>query len=122
MGAWAVHKMDIRPVVVMGVTGSGKSVLAEALSERLGARFVEGDRLHPPENIERMSAGIPLTDGDRVGWLDRVAVEIAAGAVAGIRIVAACSALKRSYRDRLSASNPDLVFIYLDIDRETARR
>jgi gluconokinase len=122
MGTWAVHKMDIQPVVIMGVTGSGKSVLAEALSQRLGARFIEGDRLHPPENIERMSAGIPLTDDDRIGWLDRIAAEIAAGTAAGIRIVAACSALKRNYRDRLRAPNPDLTFIYLDIDHETARQ
>jgi gluconokinase len=107
-------------IVIMGVTGCGKSAVGQELAERLGARFIEGDSLHPPENIARMSAGIPLTDGDRAGWLERIAAEIAAARASGEAVVATCSALKRSYRDRLRAPNPGLVFIFLDIDRETA--
>ena len=107
-------------IIIMGVTGCGKTEVGRQLAARLGARFIEGDSLHPPENIARMSAGIPLTDTDRAGWLDRIACEIASATAAGEAAVAACSALKRSYRDRLRAPNPGLVFIFLDIDRETA--
>jgi gluconokinase len=109
-------------IVVMGVTGCGKTEVGRALAERLGARFIEGDSLHPPENIARLSAGIPLTYCDRAGWLDRIAAEIAAARAAGVPVIAACSALKRRYRDRLRAPNPGLLFIYLDIDRDTAHR
>lgn len=109
-------------VVMMGVTGSGKSVVGTALAARLGAHFIEGDRLHPPENIARMSAGIALTDADRAGWLDGIAAAIVAELAAGHAVVATCSALKRRYRDRLRASIPDLAFVYLDIDRATAHR
>lgn len=109
-------------VVMMGVTGSGKSVVGTALAAGLGARFIEGDRLHPPENIALMSAGIALTDADRAGWLDRIAAAIVAEMAAGHAVVATCSALKRRYRDRLRAAVPDLVFVYLDIDRATAHR
>ncbi len=109
-------------VVMMGVTGSGKSVVGTALATRLGARFIEGDRLHPPENIARMSAGIALTDADRAGWLDRIAAAIVTETAAGHAVVATCSALKRRYRDRLRAAAPGLVFVYLDIDRATAHR
>jgi len=111
---------DNPAIVVMGVTGCGKTEVGRALAERLGARFIEGDGLHPPENIAKMSAGIPLTDSDRAGWLDRIAAQMAAARAAGEPAVAACSALKRRYRDRLRAPNPGLRFIYLDIDREIA--
>jgi gluconokinase len=106
----------------MGVTGCGKTEVGSALAERLGAVFIEGDRLHPPENIARMSAGIPLNDEFRAGWLDRIGEEIAAERARGGRVVAGCSALKRKYRERLRRLNPDLVFLYLVIDRETSLR
>lgn len=109
-------------VVMMGVTGSGKSVVGTALATRLGARFIEGDGLHPPENIARMSAGIALTDADRAGWLDRIAAAIVAETAVGHAVVATCSALKRRYRDQLRAAVPNLLFVYLDIDRATAHR
>ena len=70
-------------VIVMGVSGSGKTVVGSALAEALGGRFAEGDRFHPPENISRMSAGMPLRDEDRWGWLDAIAIEIRRGGTAG---------------------------------------
>lgn len=100
--------------VVMGVSGSGKSVVGEAVAENLGLVFVEGDALHPKSNIEKMSMGIPLTDADRFPWLDRIGAEIAASLAAGNGIVLSCSALKRIYRDRLRAfAGGRLTFIFL---------
>lgn len=111
-----------RPViiVVMGVSGSGKTVVGSALAEALGGRFAEGDRFHPPENIGRMSAGLPLRDEDRWGWLDAIAVEISEAERKGETLVVACSALKRIYRDRLRLASRHLRFVYLEIDRDTA--
>lgn len=111
-----------RIAVVMGVAGCGKSAIGSAVAARLGWRFIEGDRLHPPANIARMSNGLPLDDELRRGWLDRIGDEIAASAAARGGAVVACSALKRIYRDRLRARAPDMLFIYPDVDRETARR
>lgn len=96
-----------RPVVVMGVSGTGKSTIGRALAETLDAPFVEGDDLHPPANRQKMAAGIPLTDDDRGPWLDAVAAEL------DRPVVVACSALKRRYRDRLRAAAPDLVLVFL---------
>jgi len=104
----------------MGVAGCGKSVVGERLAERLGARFIEGDRLHPPENIARMARGQPLSDADREGWLDAIGAALAAAKSESRAAVAACSALKRRYRDRLRSWRPELRFVYLDIDRATA--
>jgi gluconokinase len=112
---------DPPAVVVMGVSGAGKSVIGEALAAAIGARFIEGDQLQPEENVARMAAGLPLTDELRAGWLARVGTEIAASRAAGVPAIAACSALKRAYRDRLRALNPALVFIHLELDPETAR-
>ncbi|MFK0691441.1 gluconokinase [Mesorhizobium sp. IMUNJ 23033] len=109
-------------IVVMGVAGCGKSAVGEALAEALGAGFVEGDRLHPPENVARMASGEPLTDALRAGWLDAIGQRIAASVAGGQSVVAACSALKRSYRDRLRGFCGDIVFVYLEIGRETARQ
>jgi gluconokinase len=110
-----------RPViVVMGVSGSGKSVVGSALATALGGRFAEGDRFHPPENISRMSAGLPLRDEDRWGWLDAIAAEIGEAERHGETLVVACSALKRIYRDRLRLASRRLRFVYLEIGRETA--
>ena len=104
-------------IVVMGVSGSGKSTVGELLVGRLGAAFIEGDRFHLPASIAKMSAGIPLTDDDRWPWLDAVGREIARLAVDG-PVVAACSALKRAYRDRLrDAAGVALLFVYLDGSR-----
>lgn len=86
--------------VVMGVSGCGKSSVGKAVAAALGARFVDGDDLHPPENIARMARGEPLTDADRAPWLDRVGEVLGEGPCP---IVVACSALKRSYRDRITA-------------------
>ena len=96
-------------VVVMGVCGCGKSSVGSGLAERLGVEFVEGDALHAPENVAKMSAGVPLTDADRAGWLDAIGVVLARP---GGRVVT-CSALRRSYRDRLRAAAPELRFIHL---------
>jgi gluconokinase len=106
--------------VVMGVSGSGKSVIGSALAQALGARLAEGDSFHPPENIARMSAGMPLRDEDRWGWLDAIANDIAAAERKGENLVVACSALKRIYRDRLRLASRRLRFVYLDVSRETA--
>lgn len=98
-------------VVVMGVSGCGKSTLGRALAEQLGLPFVEGDDLHPPRNVALMAAGTPLTDEDRQGWLQAVAARLAAAREAGA--VAACSALKRRYRDLLRQAAPDLLLVHL---------
>lgn len=102
-------------VVVMGVSGCGKTTVGLALAERLGARFVEGDRLHPEVNVAKMRAGIPLADADRWPWLDAVAAALADGGP----VVASCSALKHSYRDRLRARSGVLLhFLHLAGNRE----
>lgn len=98
-------------VIVMGVSGCGKSTLGRALAERLGARFVEGDELHPPANVERMRSGVALTDADRWPWLDAVAAAL--HAAPGAPAVASCSALRRVYRDRLRVTLPGLRFVWL---------
>ena len=107
-------------VVVMGVSGSGKTVIGARLAEALGGRFAEGDRFHPPENISRMSAGLPLRDEDRWGWLDAIATEISEAERQGETLVVACSALKRVYRDRLRLASRRLRFVYLEIGRDAA--
>ena len=103
----------MRAVVVMGVAGCGKSTVANALCERTGARMIEGDAFHPQSNIRKMSAGVPLNDEDRAGWLARLGEELAKTVAAGDAAVLACSALKRRYRDTLRAAVPDLGFVYL---------
>ncbi|RWB96141.1 MAG: gluconokinase [Mesorhizobium sp.] len=115
----------IRPapaVVVMGVAGCGKSAVGEALAAALGAVFVEGDRLHPLENVARMASGEPLTDALREGWLDAIGRRIAEPVGDGQSVVAACSALKRSYRERLRGFCQDILFLYLEIDPATAKQ
>jgi gluconokinase len=97
----------------MGVSGSGKTTVGVALAARLGLRFVDADELHPAANVEKMAAGIPLTDEDRWPWLDAVGAVLATGDV-----VVACSALRRVYRDRLRDAAPGLILVYLHGDRE----
>lgn len=100
--------------IVMGVSGSGKSVIGAILARELGIEFVEGDTLHPPENVERMAAGIPLTDDDRRDWLLAIAARLREAKQAGVGLVVSCSALKRSYRDLLrSVAEAELQLVYL---------
>jgi gluconokinase len=99
--------------VVMGVSGSGKSVIGALLALALGLEFVEGDTYHSPANIARMSAGIPLTDEDREAWLAAIATRLDK-AREGPGIVVSCSALKRRYRDVLRDGRADLQFVYLE--------
>ncbi|MER9654857.1 gluconokinase [Mesorhizobium sp. M0152] len=107
-------------IVVMGVAGCGKSAVGVALAAALGAVFIEGDRLHPPENVARMASGAPLTDQLREGWLDAIGERIVASVGQGQGVVAACSALKRGYRERLRGFCRDIAFLYLEIDPATA--
>ena len=100
-------------LVVMGVSGSGKTTVAELLAKQLGWPFMEGDRLHPPANVEKMRQGIPLTDADRGPWLDRIGEELKSWAAEGQSGVLTCSALKRAYRDRIRSARPDVRFVYL---------
>ncbi len=99
-------------IVVMGVSGSGKSTVGGLLAERLGVPYAEADDFHPPANIAKMSAGHPLDDSDRAPWLDAIAAWIAERGDRGG--VVSCSALRRRYRDRLRASAPGLFFLHLD--------
>ena len=106
-------------VCVMGVSGSGKTSVGEGLAARLGCPFLEGDRLHPAANVEKMSKGIPLADDDRWPWLDAIGAEIGRRLAAGEGLVLSCSALKRAYRDRLrEAAGNRLAFVYLDGSRD----
>ncbi len=98
-------------VVVMGVSGCGKSTVGREVAARLGLRYVEGDELHPPRNVALMAAGTPLSDEDRVGWLDAVAAEIKSASAPGVLVT--CSALKRSYRDHLRSAMPRLRLVHL---------
>jgi gluconokinase len=100
--------------VVMGITGSGKSTVGAMLARALGVDFVEGDDYHPPENVQRMASGIPLTDEDRASWLSALATRIREAHDAGTGLVVTCSALKRSYRDVLRAAAPELRFVFLN--------
>jgi gluconokinase len=105
--------------VVMGVSGCGKSEVGMRLAQALGAPFIEGDRFHPPANVRKMSAGIPLSDADREGWLALLRDELARGCAGGAAVVLACSALKRAYRDTLRASGCRLRFVHLTGARAT---
>jgi gluconokinase len=105
--------MRAAAIIVMGVSGSGKSTIGALLAERLGWPFADADGFHPPENVAKMAAGIPLTDADRWPWLDAIAAHIDAARKAGQPVVVACSALRRAYRDRLRAGHGDLVFLHL---------
>jgi gluconokinase len=100
-------------IVVMGVAGTGKSTVAKALSYRLGWPFAEGDDLHPAANVAKMAAGIPLEDADRWPWLDAIAAWTTTQAADGNSTIVTCSALRRTYRDRLRAAAVDTVFVHL---------
>jgi len=112
--------VNVRPMrlVLMGVSGCGKSTVGEGLAAHLGWRFVEGDRLHPPENVAKMAAGQPLDDADRAGWLATLADLLADAARTGQGLVVSCSALKRAYRDRLREGDTQALFVHLDGSRD----
>ena len=110
---------QLPPLVVMGVSGCGKSTIGSLLGERLGIPFFDGDDFHPPANKAKMASGTPLDDDDRAPWLAEIGAALATPADgAGHRIIA-CSALKRRYRDVLRSFAPDVVFIHLSGEAAT---
>lgn len=109
-------------LVVIGVSGSGKTTVAALLAERLGWTFGDGDDLHPAANVDKMHAGVPLADEDRWPWLRTVAAWIDARRAAGEPAVVACSALRRTYRDVLRGGHPDVGLVYLKGDRALISR
>lgn len=100
-------------VVVMGVSGSGKTTVAALLAARLGWQYQEGDDLHPAANVAKMRGGTPLTDADRLPWLEKIAAEIDRWREQGLSGVVTCSALKRAYRDIIIGSRPQVRLAYL---------
>ena len=109
-------------VVLMGVSGSGKTTIAALLAAALGWQFQEGDDLHPPANVEKMHSGIPLTDADRLPWLERIARQINGWRERGVSGVVTCSALKRTYRDIIIGSRQDVRLVYLKGAYDLIRR
>tara|TARA_Y100001949_G_scaffold174557_1_gene182258 strand:+ start:5979 stop:7172 length:1194 start_codon:yes stop_codon:yes gene_type:complete len=109
-----------RALVVMGVSGSGKTETSHAASDALGFRHIEADHFHPEENVARMRAGTPLSDADRVEWLQKLVIEMQRAIDDDVGFVLACSALKRRYRDLLRDAVPGLCFAHLSIDYDTA--
>jgi carbohydrate kinase (thermoresistant glucokinase family) len=105
-------------IVVMGVSGAGKSTVAEKLATRLNWPLIEGDSLHPPANIAKMSQGTPLDDDDRLPWLKAIAARIDSARQAHQPIIVTCSALKRSYRETLEDGHDDVGFVYLQGSKE----
>lgn len=105
-------------IVIMGVSGAGKSTIAGKLAARLKRPLVEGDSLHPPNNIAKMSQGIPLDDDDRLPWLQAIAARIGQTRQTGQPIIVTCSALKRRYRDTLADGHDDVGFVYLKGGKE----
>lgn len=105
-------------IVVMGVAGSGKTTVGRALAASLGRPFFDADDFHPPENIARMRAGVPLTDADREPWLASLCALIERADAAGEDLVLACSALRARFRERLRAAAKDLRYVYLDAGRD----
>jgi len=113
-------KTAISALVVMGVSGCGKSAVGASIAEHSGGRLIEGDAFHPPENIAKMSAGHPLNDEDRAGWLTRLGEELASALRNGEQPILTCSALKLIYRQRLRDAVPGLGFIFLELTPEVA--
>lgn len=108
------HREHTRSIVVMGVSGSGKSTIGSLLARSLNSDFCDGDDLHPAENVARMAAGHPLGDSERLPWLRIVGERLESDRADGRTLVLACSALKHSYRDILHDHVPDTFFVYLD--------
>ena len=118
------ERRSTQAIIIMGVSGSGKSTLAALLADRLACPFFEGDSFHSEASVAKMRAGQPLTDTDRWPWLDRLGAAIGSAVAGQRRSVAACSALRRAYRDRLRAAiAAPTVFVLLEADRyELTRR
>ncbi|MFP3459968.1 gluconokinase [Arthrobacter globiformis] len=114
-----MNNHSFRPLVIMGVSGSGKSTIGALLAQRLGVRFIDGDDLHPAQNKEKMGAGIPLEDGDRWPWLEAIGRTLKSGQRDSSGVIVACSALKRRYRDLLREYAPEMVFVHLEGSAET---
>ena len=108
--------------VVMGVSGSGKTTIGAALARSLAVEFVEGDSYHPPENVKKMAAAIPLRDEDRAGWLEALAARLREASERGGGLVMSCSALKRKYRDVLRRGARHLQLVFLRGSREVIAR
>jgi gluconokinase len=108
-------------LVVMGVSGSGKTTVARGVADRLHWVFAEGDDFHPEANVAKMSAGQPLTDDDRWPWLERLADWIGKREEAGENAVLTCSALKRTYRDLLAHGHPSVRFVHVTVSTQTLR-
>jgi gluconokinase len=106
-------------LIIMGAAGAGKSTVGRLLAERLGWCFIEGDDFHSPENIAKMSAGVPLTDSDRKPWLDALNTVLREQSTTQNGLVLACSALKLTYRKRLAAGVKSALFVYLKADPAT---
>jgi len=103
-----------KAIILMGVTGSGKTTIGQALSSALGWPFFDGDDYHSPENVKKMSQGIPLSDGDRIHWLETLSHLLIENYHRGEDLILACSALKRIYRDQLRSNHADLIFVFLE--------
>ena len=110
----------ITALVIMGVAGCGKTCVSQALCQLSGATAIEGDTFHPAANIQKMSAGIPLNDDDRAGWLDSLCDELRRAVAKGQRPVLTCSALKLRYRERLRSAVDGLGFVFLELTPEVA--
>ena len=108
-------------VVVMGASGSGKTTIGRLLAQRLECEFLDADDFHPPSNVAKMAAGVPLEDADRWPWLERLNKELHRREVSGRSAVLACSALKQSYRDRLAAGLARFELVYLRASAELLR-
>lgn len=106
--------MDPIVIIVMGVSGSGKSTVAKRLADALNATFIDGDDLHPKTNLAKMAAGVPLTDEDRYPWLQKIARTVAEHEHQQISAVIVCSALKRAYRDIIRQAGKRCFFLFLD--------
>lgn len=118
-----VHTPTAAPIVIvmMGVSGVGKTTIGSLLAERLGWGYAEGDSYHPPANVEKMRAGTPLDDSDRGPWLDAIAADIDRWRAAGKGMVVSCSALKRRYREILIGGQPDVRLVRLAGDEALIR-
>jgi gluconokinase len=114
--------VSLPPIVVMGVSGAGKSTIAKAVADRIGGVYLDADDFHPASNVHKMSSGVPLTDEDRAPWLDAVGREMRRRNGDGRPVIMACSALKRKYRERIRAEEPSAFFVLLTATRDELER